>query len=139
MSMSQRDWQDLGSVLRAGAKNTWGVQDAAAKHLGTVLQVMADRCLELATATADGGVPEVPASELFPEGRVIYYEGDDPDWFRAEIRAEFGFDPGDDAGWGEWVGSEPRHRPGSYQSYSFHCPPEHLAAIYESGRWVMGS
>jgi hypothetical protein len=60
-------------------------------------------------------------SELFPTGRFIFYEGDDPEGFRREIKAEFGFDPG------------PRPDEG------FHCPPEHLDAIYGVGRFLMGS
>jgi hypothetical protein len=31
--------------------------------------------------------------ELFPDGRFIFYEGDDPDAFAKEIKARFGFDP----------------------------------------------
>jgi hypothetical protein len=60
-------------------------------------------------------------SELCPEGRFIFYEGDDPKGFRREIKAEFGFDPG------------PKPDEG------FHCPPEHLDAIYGTGRFPMGS
>jgi hypothetical protein len=63
--------------------------------------------------------------ELFPEGRHIFYEGDDPEGFCAEVRAEFGFDP-----------SVPACRP---DGGGFWCPPEHLDAIYGSGRWPMGS
>jgi len=64
--------------------------------------------------------------ELFPEGRFIYYEGDDLMAFLRKIRAEFGFNPG------------------SFASVlaankGFHCPPEHLDAIYGSGRFPMGS
>lgn len=46
-------------------------------------------------------------AKLFTNGRTIYYEGDDPEGFRAQIKAEFGFDPGDDPKWGEFVPEEP--------------------------------
>jgi hypothetical protein len=63
--------------------------------------------------------------DLFPEGRDIFYEGDDPAGFAAEIRAEFGFDPAADPNW-----------PGDHR---FRCPPEHLEAIYGSSRFPLGS
>ena len=63
-------------------------------------------------------------SEMFPDGRHIYYEGDDPKGFVEQIKAEFGFDPSKDEHWGNGC--------------CFHCPPEHLDAIY-SGRFPMGS
>lgn len=62
--------------------------------------------------------------ELFPNGRWIYYEGDTPEQFAAEILAEFGFDPSDDACWAP---------------HQFHCPPGLVEAIYGSGRWSLGS
>jgi len=58
-------------------------------------------------------------SELFPEGRTLYYEGDDPTAFVAEMKAKFGFDPG-----GE---------------YSFHCPGHLLDEIYGNGKCPLGS
>ena len=84
--------------------------------------------------------------ELCPNGRVLYYEGDDPDGFRAQIKAEFGFDPADDydpgpnlrrVPWGEEFELETGRR---FRSYSFECPPEHLDAIYgDPHRWPIGS
>lgn len=70
-------------------------------------------------------------AKLFPEGRTIYYEGNDPKGFIKEIKAKFGFDPSkDNSHWGEkhdgWI------------SYSFHCPVEHLDEIY-GGQYPMGS
>jgi hypothetical protein len=56
-----------------------------------------------------------------PDGRFIFYEGDDSRGFRRQIKAEFGFDPG------------PQPEDG------FHCPAEHLDEIYASGRFLMGS
>ncbi len=72
--------------------------------------------------------------ELFPDGRVIFYEGDDPAGFVTTIKAEFGFDPSADPGWDEWVEWETI----GFRSYAFRCPPDHLDAIY-SGRFPMGS
>ena len=95
--------------------------------------------------------------ELFPEGRHVFYEGDDPEGFCAEINAGFGFDPSNQAchpdGCG-WLSST--DRPGARicrdrlpwgitvegnesPTYFFWCPPEHLDAIYGSDRWPMGS
>jgi hypothetical protein len=54
---------------------------------------------------------------LFPEGRYIYYEGDDPIGFIKEIKEKFGFD---------------------LLTFGFLCPPEHLDAIY-SGDYPVGS
>jgi hypothetical protein len=39
------------------------------------------------------GIPDTSWKRLFPEGRTIFYEGDDPEGFRQQIKAEFGFDP----------------------------------------------
>ena len=44
--------------------------------------------------------PLKPWQELHPNGRHIYYEGDDPEGFAQEILAEFGFDPSADELWG---------------------------------------
>ncbi len=67
-------------------------------------------------------------SELFPYGRLIFYEGDDPQGFVEEIKAKFGFDPSkDNSGWDEEGG------------YSFFCPGDHLDAIYGVSKYPMGS
>jgi hypothetical protein len=84
-------------------------------------------------------------AELFPEGRGICYEGDDPEGFVAEILAEFGFDPSADPAWrsnllsGGYDGGDVLYEDPFGRSYWFHCPPEHLDAIYTSDRWPMGS
>lgn len=65
-------------------------------------------------------------AEMFPEGRFIFYEGDDPVGFRKEIKARFNFDPGlDNQRWNKRCG------------YYFHCPAKHLDAIYTE--YQMGS
>jgi hypothetical protein len=88
----------------------------------------------------------LPWRELFPNGRHIYYEGDDPDGFAAEIRTEFGFDPttipnsvlySANPLWGLYYPADDRRD--AFISYSFHCPPGILDAIYGSDRWPMGS
>lgn len=73
--------------------------------------------------------------EHFPTGRTIFYEGDDPEEFAGQIKAEFGYDPADDPGWGEQVEFQGEN----FTSYGFHCPPEHLDAIYGNDRFPMGS
>jgi hypothetical protein len=65
--------------------------------------------------------------ELFPSGRQIYYEGDNPEGFALEIKERFGFDPRISSGWDEEHG------------YSFVCPAEFLDAIYGSELYPMGS
>jgi hypothetical protein len=81
--------------------------------------------------------------ERQPEGAIRYYEGDDPDGFAAEIKAEFGFDVTeggeergvDDAGrkWGY------RWRWDEEHGFSFFIPPGLIGAVYGSERWPLGS
>jgi hypothetical protein len=78
-----------------------------------------------------------PWSEMFPDGRCIFYEGDEPQKFAEEIKAEFGFDPSEDKSWGEVIADD--EAGDAFTSYRFHCPPEHLDAIYGNGRWPLGS
>lgn len=66
-------------------------------------------------------------SQMFPDGRTIFYEGPDPEGFRQQVIAEFGFDPATNSTWN------------AERGWQFHCPPEHLDAIYGSNRWQMGS
>jgi hypothetical protein len=76
-------------------------------------------------------------ADLFSGGRVIFYEGDDPDGFVATVRREFGFDPSADSRWGEQLSlDEPPH---THITYAFLCPPGLMDAIYGSDRWPMGS
>lgn len=75
-------------------------------------------------------------SEMFPEGRHIYYEGDDPSGFVKEMKARFDFDPSLD---NKWWGYGMCHNGGTFLSYSFFCPPEILDAIYGDGRYPLGS
>ena len=72
-------------------------------------------------------------SEMFPQGRTIFYEGPHPRQFDREIAAHFGFYPSADPNWGVDFPDE------GFTSYQFHCPAECLDEIYASGRWRMGS
>jgi hypothetical protein len=80
--------------------------------------------------------------DLYPNGRILYYEGDDPEGSAATIKAEFGFDVtqggefhhidehGHDHGyWWAWT---------EEAGFSFECPPEHLDAI-DSDRFPVGT
>jgi hypothetical protein len=67
-------------------------------------------------------------AELFPAGRRIFYEGDDPRTFADEIKTRFGFDP-----------SENNPRWNEEDGFSFHCPAPLLDEIYGGGRYLMGS
>jgi hypothetical protein len=64
-------------------------------------------------------------------GSVIYYEGNDPDGFVAEIKEKFGFDPSADDGWLEDFDGRPMLR--------FFCPARLYDGIYCSGKYPMGS
>jgi hypothetical protein len=68
-----------------------------------------------------------PWADLFPDGRAIYYEGDDPEGFVREIVEKFNFDPSDlNPLWTEEHG------------YRFHCPARLLDDIY-CDKYPMGS
>ncbi len=81
--------------------------------------------------------------DLSPDGAIRYYEGDDPDGFAAEIKAEFGFDVtlggeehyvganGEACHW-RWEWTKER-------GYSFLIPHGFVEAIYGSERWPIGS
>ena len=82
-------------------------------------------------------IAALPAwSELFPQGRHIFYEGDNPAEFVRQIQAEFGFNPADDPHWGEQLEDIEGPFP---PSYGFHCPADHIDEIYGSGRFCIGS
>lgn len=55
---------------------------------------------------------EIKGSEIFPEGRFIYFEGEDPAAFQAALIRDYGFDPGPSSDEGFW------------------CPPKIYDAIY---------
>jgi hypothetical protein len=74
-------------------------------------------------------------ASLFPEGRDIFYEGDDPAGFASQIETEFGFRPTLDPRWGVLIKTDSL----SFTSYCFYCPARHLDAIYGSDRFEVGS
>ena len=76
-------------------------------------------------------------SELFPGGRDIHYEGEQPDEFAAEIADRYGFDPRTDRRWWDVIAGDGDAEP--QQSYMFHCPPHLLDAIYGNSEYPMGS
>lgn len=111
---------------------------------GMFLDLTADESHQFRDLLHDAEVRAAPGrrdhlkswSEMFPEGRDIFYEGLDPVGFAGQMRREFGFDPCRDPRWGEWVWDNPDDR---FQSFGFRCPPEHLDEVYGSGRWELGS
>lgn len=66
-------------------------------------------------------------SEMFPNGRHIYYEGDDPEGFIKEMKNKFKFDP-----------SEDNDRWNVDSGYNFYCPSDLLDKIY-NGTYPLGS
>jgi hypothetical protein len=55
--------------------------------------------------------------DLFPDGRRLFYEGDNPEAFIAEMKTKYGLDV----------------------SVSVHCPAEYLDEIYGSGKYPIGT
>jgi hypothetical protein len=76
-------------------------------------------------------------AELFPGGRDIFYEGDSPDEFAAELLAVHGFDPRTHPGWWEVIPGDGDMEP--FVSYRFCCPPELLDAVYGNSAYPLGS
>lgn len=75
-------------------------------------------------------------SELFPEGRWLYYEGDDPEGFANEMVSEFGFDPSECDGWAQTIlNDEPEM---CSMSYGFYCPASCIDQVY-GGTYPLGS
>lgn len=74
--------------------------------------------------------PRATWDDLWPEGRVGFYEGSDPDGFADDVENEFGIDVtegGTNKTWDEDHG------------FSFFIPPGLVGAIYGSERWPLGS
>lgn len=76
-------------------------------------------------------------ADLFPDGRDIFYEGDDPDEFAAEIAAKYGFDPRTDMRWWDVIDGGDGMEP--FVSHRFRCPAHLLDAIYGNDKYPMGS
>jgi hypothetical protein len=91
-------------------------------------------------------------AERFPEGRTLFYEGDDPGAFREQIQAEFGFDPAECPGvyanqpettdYGALNAMAAEAKQPTWDEdhgWQFHCPAAHLDTVYASRRWPIGS
>jgi hypothetical protein len=76
------------------------------------------------------------AEDYWPDGRDIYYEGDEPEAFAATVKDEFGLDVTSDPAWAEMIDDG---EGGSFMSCRFRCPSDLLGDIYYSGRWPIGS
>jgi hypothetical protein len=75
---------------------------------------------------------------MYPEGRVVYYEGDDPEGFRSEMLDEFGFDAAIPYDCGQVEGI--RLRPTNWEgNRNFHIPAGLVRAVYGSERWPLGT
>jgi hypothetical protein len=89
--------------------------------------------------------------EMFPEGRVVFYEGDDPEGFVKEMKEKFNFDPSmtdvdftalapipntPNKAWGELIPGD-ADGPG-FLSYAFHCPGHLMDKVY-GGSYPLGS
>jgi hypothetical protein len=66
-------------------------------------------------------------SKLYPKGRYIFYEGDDPESFIKEIKDTLGFKIKID-----WDGYK------EFKSFGFHCPSKYMDKIY-GGEYPVGS
>lgn len=76
-------------------------------------------------------------ADLFPTGREVFYEGDEPDEFAADLAANYGFDPRKDHRWWEVIEGDGDTE--AFVVYGFHCPPELLNAIYGNPAYPLGS
>jgi HNH endonuclease len=76
------------------------------------------------------------AEDYWPNGRHIYYEGNEPAVFAATVKAEFGLDVTSDNEWAQIIDDGDGS---SFTSYGFDCPSELLGQIYYSNRWPIGS
>jgi hypothetical protein len=74
---------------------------------------------------------ETSYDELFPHGRIVFYEGDDPDRFAAEMAA-LGIDV-------RYVPDDGGATPDWDRLRSFYIPPGRVEEIYIAGRWALGS
>jgi hypothetical protein len=72
------------------------------------------------------------AEGYWPDGRDIYYEGEEPEAFAATIADEFGLDVTSDHAWGQVLDDDDGG--GSFVSYGFHCPVELLGCPFTGVR-----
>lgn len=75
---------------------------------------------------------------MFPDGRWVFYEGEDPDGFANEMVEKFGFDPRKDNDlWG--ADNDPDEDEPEFRSYQFFIPGEHMDAVYGNHDYPLGS
>jgi hypothetical protein len=103
------------------------------------LRAMLDKMTEQRVSVARGSLGET-WSDLYPNGRHIYYEGRDPEGFAKQIQDEFGFNPALDPDWGvpvpeDWAEDEDDLG----LLHGFHCPATLLDVIYGDSRFPMGT
>lgn len=67
-------------------------------------------------------------SEMFPNGRDVFYDGDNPKEFVKEMKEKFGFDP-----------SENNNKWNKKSGYQFFCPAANMENVYGSGKYRLGS
>lgn len=107
---------------------SWMIVDIA-----DVYAVMQEECM----ACGGGLEPIKKWSEMFPNGRHVYYEGEDPEGFVKEMKAKFNFDPSkDNPNWSMWIDKE-GDNPGFF-SYGFDLPGHLMDAVY-GGPYPLGS
>jgi hypothetical protein len=80
---------------------------------------------------------QIPWSEIYPEGRELFYEGDDPAGFAAEINLNYDLDPAASPNWGVHIPASDGLN--AFTSYAFHCPAKYLDTLYGTGRYPLGS
>jgi hypothetical protein len=62
---------------------------------------------------------------MYPNGRELYYEGNNPENFVREMKTKFNFDPSVGKRWAEW--------------HAFRCPAHLLDVIYGDPQYILGS
>lgn len=66
--------------------------------------------------------------DMFPNGRILFYEGNDPKGFAKEMLTKHGFDPSkDNTHWNAEHG------------YSFLCPAGLIDTVYGNDEYPLGS
>jgi hypothetical protein len=76
-------------------------------------------------------------AQLFPNGREIFYEGDEPDKFAAHLAETYGLDPRADPRWWEVIDGDGDMEP--FVVYGFRCPAHLLDLIYGNSAYPLGS
>jgi hypothetical protein len=75
-------------------------------------------------------------SELFPNGRTLFYEGKDPKGFRDEMLQKYKFDTKAPC---PSIFGDVAKRWNKRDGYRFHCPAHCIDEVYGSGKYPLGS